>query len=63
MWVARGLSDEMTLRGLYVPDDIPNVIRERQSGIADRLLCAFDDVDGPAGALPRGQHAGTVRVR
>ncbi len=44
-WVAKGASEDMQLRGLYVRSDIPAFIEERVEEIADRLLCAPEDVE------------------
>lgn len=44
-WVPRAPSDEMALRGLYVRGDVTDFVRAQRSLIADRLLCASEDVE------------------
>jgi MrcB-like, N-terminal domain/Domain of unknown function (DUF3883) len=44
-WVARGPSDEMALRGFYIRGDIADFVRAQRSVLADRLLCAVEDLE------------------
>lgn len=44
-WVAKAPSDEMTLRGLFIRGDIADYVMNQRGDIADRLLCAQEDVD------------------
>jgi hypothetical protein len=44
-WTATAPNEDMALRGLYVRGDIADFVREHQTEIADRLLCAPDDIE------------------
>lgn len=44
-YVAKGESDAMSLRGLYIRDDIVSFVRDQIDEIATRLLCTAEDVD------------------
>ena len=44
-WVARAPSDDMSLRGLFIREDIADFVRGHRAEIADRLLCDPDEVE------------------